>query len=189
MQLVYYRGTNYFYRNDLAVSKELASIASETYVESPGEVIRHWWINFKYMTTSQTHFDVLFQLLESRHWYHALPQRTGLDAATLSRKLYHLSLEAARAAKWAYTLLPLLGVLLLVLSGFKNFASFTAMHILYFTGLTSFVAGYDRYRLNLEPFYCALFASSVTLSFTHLAHLLKRNLIKKAAEPGDGSAA
>ncbi|MGI8906187.1 MAG: ArnT family glycosyltransferase [Candidatus Sumerlaeaceae bacterium] len=175
MSFVYYRGTEYFYRNDLAVSRELSAIAKDTFLRAPLGIAQTWLANAKHMLIDQTHFDALYEMLHARAWYKTLTRGFAWSEDAANRRIYHVVLEIKRAAKWAYILVPIPSIFLMWKAGHLRLAAFMLLNVLYFFGLTAFVAGYDRYRLNIEPFFLTAFAFLIITAVSGVRKILARS--------------
>jgi hypothetical protein len=177
MDFVLFAGKDYWLRHDLAVSDRLQEIAVEAYKRNPAAVARTWFGNFGKMIAYQTHYEDVHSAMVSKSWYHALRRHVPLAPDSFDRKVYHLMLEVKRAVRICYTYLAWIGLALLCITRFR-LAAFMAVHILYFTGLTAFVAGYDRYRLNIEVFFAVLIVYPLVL-------VMQASVNKLAGRRGD----
>jgi len=171
MNIVYYRGWQYFLEHDFEISKKLQKIALEAYLENPGRVLWNWRKNYLYMSSGMVHHWVLYNRVLSRPFYWKMRGSGVISPGDLDRKWYHLYLETNRVLIFCYKYLALAGILLL-LWRHRKLGVFIGVHLFYFTGLTAFVAGYDRYRLNLEIFHTVLIAYPLVF----LAGLIRRSV-------------
>jgi hypothetical protein len=152
MELCYYRSRDYWIANDLKVSDELQGVAVSVLRDNPVGVMRNWLSNFAHMTFSLNHYDVMHQLALSRPAYGALRRAPVWRAETFVRRFDNAYWELYRVVKWSYLAVAWIGLALIFWRNWR-LGAFMLLNILYFTGLTAFVAGYDRYRLNIECLY------------------------------------
>lgn len=155
MEMVHFNGGQYWIENDYAVSKQLESIAKEAYVEHPIAVFLNWRVNFLNMALSTESYQFMIPTVVARPSYQCLRSAGIFTPETFDRRFRHLVWETERLMKWGYLYISPLGLILLLWKK-RRLGIFFGVHIFYFTGLTAFVAGYDRYRLCLEVFYAVL---------------------------------
>lgn len=170
------RGEAYWRANELAVSEELKRVAYETYRENAGAVAKRWIRNFYNMTISPSHYDELQSLWMRRPAYLQI-RNSGIlfEPSSWERKFVHLFDELRRVIRISYHYLAWIGLALVLLR--KPFLGlFFALNILYFTGITAIVAGYDRYRLNIEVFYAVLIVYPVAILLRLSSRLLSKTL-------------
>lgn len=160
MEIAYLHGIDYWLQNDLKVSKELSRIATDTYKRRPGEVLKTWSHNFWVMLIDSESFQEVEGMISNRPVYRKLHNLTPLDPSNFYRKAYHAWLEARRLFRLMHSYLVPLGLVLLAFR-MPLLAGFIAGNVFYFIGLTAVVAGYHRYRLNLEPFMAILICYAI----------------------------
>ena len=125
------------------------------------------------MTTSLNHYDVAYEQALSRPTYARMVQSSLWQPETFARRFYHAQCELARLMRWSYGWVAWIGLALIVLRNWR-LGIFIAFNLAYFVGLTAVVAGYDRYRLNLECFYGVMVAACLVLPVLKVKTLTQR---------------
>lgn len=152
-----FRGRERWIRNDLAVSRELEALARESLRERPAAWAQTWARNVAVMTLSQASYRTFPDLVNDSWWWR--PASAALPWLQQLADIVFLVL--ARLYQVAYAVLAPVGFILMFRRA-RMLALFVLAHIAYFGGLTAFVAGYDRYRLNIEPFFVVMICLSIS---------------------------
>jgi 4-amino-4-deoxy-L-arabinose transferase-like glycosyltransferase len=173
-----YKGWQYWLEHDYKISKELQKIAVETYAAHPAEVFYRWSKNFLRVTHSQRSYYYLYESILSRPLYVRIRSLNLLWPQDFDRRVFHLYCEVLRLVNWCYLYVAVVGLVVLLWRE-RKMGIFIAMNILYFTGLTAFVAGYDRYRLNVEVLYAVLIIYPIVYFVTMIITGIRRYIIKR----------
>lgn len=149
---MFYNGEDYWKKNSVIVSDELQEIAWETYREHPIEILRRWGINCLRMTGSYSHHDEMLAMWLNSPLYLQIRDHLFIAPEMADRIFQSFNWMATRLLRVCYLIVAPLGLALLFFRK-RALAVFIAMIIAYFTSITAIVAGYDRYRLCLEPLF------------------------------------
>lgn len=174
-----YKGWQYWLENDYEISRKLQQIAVETYMANPMGVFRNWRENFLRVIHSQRHYYYLYETAITRSFYLRTRNLNILHPKDFDKKFFHFYCEVNRLINWCYVFIAPIGLLLLLLRE-RKMGIFIAVNIIYFVGLTAFVAGYDRYRLNIEILYAILIIYPIICFATIIGNGIKKFIVKKA---------
>lgn len=182
VMVLLYKGWQYWLEHDYEISKKLQKIALETYLEHPIEILKNWRKNYIGMSVSQVHYGFMYNKMITRPLYWKLKKSSPLKPDDFKRKYFHLYCELNRLMRWLYMIAAPFGLLILLWKQTK-LGIFFGVHIFYFTGLTAFVAGYDRYRLNIEIFNTVLIVYALYSIIYFIVYLLKKVIRKSESHP------
>lgn len=165
MEYISYNGFHYWVTHDLVVSKVMQSIASEVYRDRPGDVLKIWWTNTKNLISYQSMHKLLFEHFATTTTYKRLRSLWGspgtFDIEYRDFTSWWMNTLTHLYAVWAW-----IGLVILFFWR-RRLALFILLQLLYFTGLTAFVAGSDRYRLNIDIFYAVLITCPLSAAIVY----------------------
>lgn len=167
-----YNGWQYWVENDLKVSRKLQEIAKETWLDHPWKVMQNWFRNFYAGTFSNMSYYYMGKTNWNRPFYWKIRNSGILEPENFHRKSFHLYCEMARLMKLFYIFLAPVGLILLFFRN-RKIAVFIFFNILYFMGLTAFVAGNERYRLNLEIFFAVIIMYPLVTLITRVMNMIQ----------------
>ncbi len=149
---------------DVEVNSYLAKLGKEVALNNPAEFSRRYFKNAVNFLTSPSSALELYYKASSQGENNRMQIKEAAAAGRWGTVLVNL---AARAAGLAAFLMALYGLLLLARRD-RPAALLLLSLIAYFTLISSFTAGYDRYRLPIDPLLAGLSALSLSEYFKRL---------------------
>lgn len=178
MNILTYKGHQYWLENDYEISRTLQKIALKAYFEKPIEVFNNWRKNFLRVTYSQRQYYYMYEHILTRPFYLKIRNLNIIHPKDFDRKVFHLYCEVNRLINWCYLYIAPVGLFALLWRE-RKMGIFIAVNIIYFTGLTAFAAGYDRYRLNIEIFYAVLIIYPIVCFASLIRNCIGKLVIKR----------